>query len=143
MQIKRWLAMFLSVCLLISVVPVFVSAAENPFTDVPENKYYYQSVLWAVENGITTGTTATTFSPDKTVTRAQAMTFLWRYAGQPKLVGGSFNDVSTDAYYAYAVKWAVNANITNGTVTFVDVILPNPGNYTANITYPGSDVQLI
>ena len=87
----------------------------NDFTDVDPNASYAQAVQWALENGITTGTTATTFSPDKTVTRAQAMTFLWRYAGKPVQESATFSDVETDAYYVDAVKWAVSESITNGT----------------------------
>ena len=59
------------------------SGGANPFTDVSSNAYYYDAVLWAVESGITNGTTATTFSPDAPVTRAQAITFQWRTAGAP------------------------------------------------------------
>ena len=87
----------------------------NPFTDVSSNAYYYDAVLWAVANGITNGTTATTFSPDAPVTRAQAVTFQWRAAGSPVVAGDSFDDVAADAYYAGAVTWAVANGITNGT----------------------------
>ena len=87
----------------------------NPFTDVSSNAYYYDAVLWAVANGITNGTTATTFSPDAPVTRAQAVTFQWRTAGSPAVSGGSFGDVAADAYYVNAVAWAVAGGITNGT----------------------------
>ena len=87
----------------------------NPFTDVAAGAYYYDAVLWAVEQGITNGTTATTFSPDATVTRAQTVTFLWRSAGSPAATGSSFADVASDAYYAGAVAWAVSEGITNGT----------------------------
>lgn len=87
----------------------------NPFTDVSASAYYYDAVLWAVERGITNGTTATTFSPDATVTRGQTVTFLWRYASSPTASGSSFTDVTADAYYSSAVAWAVNEGITNGT----------------------------
>lgn len=87
----------------------------NPFTDVHYGDYFYQAVLWAVENGITMGTSATTFSPDATVTRAQVVTFLWRANGQPAAWNSGFTDVSTDAYYAKAVAWAVENGITTGT----------------------------
>lgn len=87
----------------------------NPFTDVSANAYYYEAVLWAVENGITNGTSATTFSPDATVTRGQTVTFLWRAGGSPAASGSSFADVAADAYYAPAVQWAVANGITNGT----------------------------
>ena len=87
----------------------------NPFTDVSSSAYYYDAVLWAVENSVTHGTSATTFSPDATVTRAQAVTFQWRAAGSPAVSGGSFADVEADAYYADAVTWAVANSVTNGT----------------------------
>lgn len=87
----------------------------NPFEDVKSGEYYYNAVLWAVKNGITLGTSDTTFSPDETVTRGQTVTFLYRYAGSPAASGGSFADVAADAYYAPAVQWAVANGITNGT----------------------------
>ena len=87
----------------------------NPFTDVSGSAYYCDAVLWAVANGVTNGTTATTFSPNAPVTRAQAVTFQWRAAGSPVVAGDSFDDVAADAYYAGAVAWAVANGITNGT----------------------------
>ena len=87
----------------------------NPFTDVSTSDYYYDAVLWAVANGITNGTSATTFSPDMAVTRAQAVTFQWRASGAPAVSGGSFDDVAADSWYAGAVSWAVANGITNGT----------------------------
>lgn len=86
------------------------------FTDVPSDAYYYEAVLWAVDQGITNGTSATTFSPDRTVTRAQTVMFLYRYAGQqPVQAGNQFTDVPTDAEYADAVSWAVAEGVTTGT----------------------------
>ena len=87
----------------------------NPFTDVSPSSYYYDAVLWAVEQGITSGTSATTFAPDDTVTRGQTVTFLHRANGSPVASGSSFVDVEDDAYYADAVRWAMNEGITNGT----------------------------
>ena len=89
--------------------------AEMPFADVAEDAYYAQAVLWAVENGITKGTSETTFSPDQTCTRAHAVAFLYRLAGSPAVTGSSFQDVAADAYYNAAVAWAVQQGITNGT----------------------------
>ena len=88
---------------------------KNSFTDVRTGDYYYDAVLWAVQNGITTGTSATTFSPDATVTRVQVVTFLWRANGQPAAASSGFTDVSTSAYYAKAVAWAAENGITSGT----------------------------
>jgi hypothetical protein len=91
------------------------TTTDNPFTDVSENDYYYNAVLWAVENGIISGTSNTTFSPNETCTRAQAVTFLWRENGEPSVQGSAFSDVENDAYYAKAVAWAVENGITLGT----------------------------
>ena len=89
---------------------------ENPFTDVADTAYYKDAVLWAVRQGITSGTTATAFSPNASCTRAQLVTFLWRAAGSPKVAGSNpFRDVSADAYYYDAVLWAVQNGITSGT----------------------------
>lgn len=89
--------------------------ASNPFTDVAANAYYCKAVLWAVENGITTGTSATTFSPNAPCTRAQGVTFLWRANGSKAAsAAASFTDVASDAYYAPAVAWAAEQNVTGG-----------------------------
>lgn len=88
----------------------------DPFTDVQPDAYYYNAVLWAAENGITAGTSATTFSPDATVTRGQAVTFLHRAVGSPAAGDGDpFEDVDANAYYADAVRWAAEQGITSGT----------------------------
>ena len=86
------------------------------FRDVPENAYYYEAVLWAVQRGITAGTDGDLFSPNAACTRAQIVTFLWRAAGSPEPAEMSgFADVSADRYYAKAVAWAVENGITSGT----------------------------
>lgn len=87
----------------------------NPFTDVSASDYYYNAVLWAVENGITTGASADRFAPGATVSRAQTVTFLYRANGSPAANGASFSDVAADEYYANAVAWAVQNGITTGT----------------------------
>lgn len=88
-----------------------------PFLDVPPDAYYHDAVLWAVEQGITSGTTESTFSPDLACTRSQVVTFLWRTAGSPKAekVDVQFSDVPSDEYYSDAVLWAVEHKITSGT----------------------------
>ena len=87
-----------------------------PFTDVPVGSYYYDAVLWAVENGITKGTSDTTFSPNMTCSRAQIVTFLWRSEKSPAAgTANPFADVKSTAYYAGAVLWAVKEDITKGT----------------------------
>ena len=92
--------------------------AQQPadFADVPADAWYAKAVAWAVENGITAGSSDTSFSPYEPCTRAQAATFLWRYAGSPNAENGSgFDDVAADAWYARAVAWAVEHGITTGT----------------------------
>ncbi|WP_130850948.1 S-layer homology domain-containing protein [Intestinimonas timonensis] len=87
----------------------------NSFADVPADAYYAKAVAWAVENGITSGTSGGKFSPNATCTRAQIVTFLYRAAGSPAVSGGSvFSDVKAGAYYADAVTWAANKGITGG-----------------------------
>ena len=86
------------------------------FEDVLDGSYYYEAVLWAVENGITVGTSATTFSPELTCSRAHIVTFLWRAANSPSVkMDNPFTDVAADAYYIDAVLWAVKHKITVGT----------------------------
>ena len=87
------------------------------FTDVPANAYYTDAISWAVLNGVTKGTSETTFSPNASCTRAQAVTFLWRAAGSPSPRSSTmpFTDVAADAYYCDAVLWAVEQDITKGT----------------------------
>ena len=90
-------------------------SALSSFNDVPSDKYYAKAVAWAVENGITVGTTAATFSPDDICTRAHGVTFLYRAAKATASVGASaFTDVTDSAYYADAVKWATEQGITKG-----------------------------
>ena len=84
-------------------------------TDVPADAYYSTAVAWAVENGIASGTGANLFSPDAPCTRAQAVTFLWRAAGSPAAQGGAdFHDVTDGDYFAQAVAWANEHDITDG-----------------------------
>lgn len=87
------------------------------FVDVLPGAFYYDAVRWAVENGITTGTTDTTFSPELGVSRAEAVTFLWRAAGspEPQSTEHPFTDLDSSAYYYKAVLWAVETGVTKGT----------------------------
>lgn len=132
------------------------STAQNPFVDVKEGAYYYDAVLWAVEQKITSGTSATTFSPDASCTRAQMVTFLWRAAGSPKVENGKnpFTDVQADAYYYDAVLWAVEKGVTSGTsaTTFspdatvtrgqtVTFLYRNAGSPEVSGTMPFADVE--
>ncbi len=87
------------------------------FTDVDSDDYFYNAVLWAAENGVTAGTSTTTFTPNRTITRAEAVAMLYRYAGSPTVSNASnpFTDVSSNDYYYNAVMWAVKAGVTAGT----------------------------
>ena len=91
----------------------------NPFADVTEDKYYYKAVMWAAENGITSGTSANTFTPDRICTRAEVVTFLYRFAGSPEVddAENPFSDVPNGKYYAKPVLWAYyrDPQITAGT----------------------------
>ena len=112
----RITALLIVAVMLVCSLPLFVSASGNPFSDVADDAYYRDAVLWAYENGVTTGTTATKFAPQSTCTRAQVVTFLWRTLGQPVPVGeNQFSDVKPGSYYYSAVLWACENGITNGT----------------------------
>ena len=91
--------------------------AANPFSDVKKGAYYYDAVLWAVENGITQGTGEGKFSPEDTVSRGQTVTFLYRFFDEPPVQpdGAGFSDVHPGYYFADAVIWALDNEITNGT----------------------------
>ena len=104
----------------VTVAGTFKASAptgKNPFIDVPAGSYYEDAVVWAVEKGITSGTSAVTFDPDGICTRAQAVTFLWRAAGSPAAKSSAmpFADVKVGSYYYDAVLWAVEQGITKGT----------------------------
>jgi len=113
---KRKTTLFLPVFLLLTIL-LTVSASAAAFEDVPEDAYFAPAVQWALDNGVTTGTSSTTFSPDATCTRGQVVTFLWRASGCPEPEAGScpFTDVAPGSYYEKAVLWAVEYGITNGT----------------------------
>ena len=91
-----------------------VTGGNCVFTDVDSSDYFYDAVVWAVENGITNGIGNSLFAPDEVCTRAQIVTFLYRMAGSPETEGTVFGDVATDSYYASAVSWAVSGGVTNG-----------------------------
>lgn len=91
--------------------------SKNPFSDVSADSYYFKAVLWAVENGISSGTSETTFSPDSGCTRAQVAAFLWRWSGCPEVseVPSPFEDIPGDSWYSEAVSWALKEGVTSGT----------------------------
>ena len=90
---------------------------QNPFADISESDYYYDAVLWAYENGVTSGLTETEFKPGESCTRAQMVAFLWRASGEPeaKTEDNPFTDIRSDAYYYEAVLWAYENGIASGT----------------------------
>ena len=88
--------------------------AASGMTDVVSGSYYEKAVAWAIENGITTGTTTSTFSPDATCTRAQAVTFLARALKAKAASAAEFSDVPADSYFADAVAWAAANGVTEG-----------------------------
>ena len=110
-------------CTRAQIVTFLWRAADSPepkgtaagMTDVVSGSYYEKAVAWAIENGITTGTTTSTFSPDATCTRAQSVTFLYRALKGSASGSANFTDVKSDAFYADAISWAVANNVTNGT----------------------------
>ena len=126
---KRIISLLLALCMLASVLPMNVLAAQadakresasvtNPFTDVKSTDWFYSAVLYAVANGFFNGTSKTAFTPDGTMTRGMFVTVLGRMAGvKPESYGGDpdFTDVSADAYYAPYVKWAAKYGIASGT----------------------------
>ena len=111
---RKVLSLLMCVLLLGTMTPTGVFA-ETAFTDVEESDWFADAVNWAVDNKITQGTSSTTFSPNDSCTRGQVVTFLWRSAGEPTVdTDSSFSDVEENAYYADAVTWAVQNEITQG-----------------------------
>lgn len=110
------------VCTRAQIVTFLWRAAGEPepmgtysFADVPATAYYAEAVCWAAEQGITNGVGNNLFEPEETCTRAQSVTFLWRFADSPKTsAANQFDDVPADAFYTQAVNWAVQEGITLG-----------------------------
>lgn len=117
--------------------PIYVRMGEEAasvggFTDVKSDAYYADAVEWAVDEGITSGTTASTFSPNNTCTTAQILTFLWRANGSPAASGGNpFTDVSASAYYYQAARWAREKGLISGSAFNGDT----PCTRAATVTY--------
>ena len=93
------------------------TTTNHPFADVNPDKYYFKPVLWAAETGITSGASDSTFSPNESCTRAQVVSFLWRFAGcpEPTAATNPFADVPSGKYFTKAVLWAAENGITAGT----------------------------
>ena len=133
---RRILAILTVFFMIASTLLANVSAANNPFSDISASDYYHDAVMWALENGVTSGTTSTTFSPFDTCTRGQVMTFLWRANGEPEPenFNNPFVDVAADKYYYKAILWAVEKGITAGTTA--TTFSPNsPCTYSQVLTF--------
>ena len=111
---KRTIALILTLTMLLGMLPL--AAFATVFTDVKPGEFYAEAVDWAVEKGITTGLTATTFGPMENCTRGHVVTFLWRAVGKPEpgITSHSFTDVEESAYYYRAMLWAVEDGVTTG-----------------------------
>ncbi len=117
-MLKAVLSATLALVMLLSVIPMTVSAAYNlPFSDVTSSDYFFEPVIWAYSEGVTTGTTASRFAPESTCTRAQVVTFLWRAMGKPETSSpdNPFEDVKESDYFYKPVLWAIEKGITTGT----------------------------
>ena len=116
MKRRPFAVMLLVLCMLVSLMPMTALAADSGFKDVPADAWYADALAWAVEAGITTGNGDGGFGPAATCTRAHAVTFLWRAAGEPAPENekSSFKDVRKNAYYHDAVLWAAEQGITEG-----------------------------
>ena len=113
-SILMLIAIVTCICVTLSVATL---AAGVKFTDVPDGSWYYDAVYWAVDEGVTNGTSETTFSPDNVCSRAEAVTFIWRALGSPEVgdVTNPFTDIEVGSWYYKAVLWAVDNNVTSGT----------------------------
>lgn len=112
---RKLLSCLLTLCMLFSLLPTAALAADaNPFTDVKDADWFYDGVLWAEDEGLMNGTTATTFAPNDTTTRGMLVTILWRLAGKPDAKGEQFDDVDDGAYYADATVWGCANDIICG-----------------------------
>lgn len=116
--LRTALSAILALVMLVSVIPMTVVAAyKTPFEDVKAEDYFYEAVIWAYTEGVTTGTSATKFAPEKTCTRGQVVAFLWRAMGKPEPASSEnpFEDVKSSDYYFKPILWAVEKGITTGT----------------------------
>lgn len=116
-RIVRLSAVLLAVVLTAILLTSLVVGSATQFSDVSSGSYYYDAVAWAIDRGITNGTSPTTFGPDAGCTRAQTVVFLWRAFGSPNqsVTGSLFTDVEYGSYYYTAVYWAKEKQITTGT----------------------------
>lgn len=114
---KRLVPLALSLALLAGLLAIPAATSNGDFFDVPTSHWAYDTVKWAVDRGITNGTSATGFSPNSTCTKAQILTFLWRAKGEPAAGNTNpFQDVPLSAYYYQPALWARNQGLVNGTL---------------------------
>ena len=113
---KRFLSSLLVLCMAMTFLPASAAAASvSPFGDVQSTDWYYDEVQYVYENGLMSGTSATTFSPDTTTTRGMIVTILHRLEGTPAVsTSGTFADVTAGRYYTDAVEWASANGIVGG-----------------------------
>ena len=125
---KQLLTLLLCVALLLGMIPT-AQAAQPPFTDVPSGSWYYNAVTYAYENNLFNGTSATTFSPELSMSRAMLVTVLYRLHGSPEVSGATpFADVPAGEYYTRPVLWANENGIVTGiTATTFAPDSPSPG----------------
>ena len=118
---KRILALVLALCMVFTLMPMSVMAQGEGFTEVTESDFFYEPVMWAVEEGITNGISETAFGPYALCNRAQIVTFLWRANGSPKAekVVNPFMDVKKGDFWYDAALWALENGITNGIGEYV------------------------
>lgn len=114
---KMMISVFTGLLVTVGLTATTTMASTRSFQDVTDKgKYYFKPVYWAVEKGITSGTSSTRFSPDEVCTRGEIVTFLYKAFGNGECVSSAgFDDISDDKYYYNAVNWAVKKGITSGT----------------------------
>ena len=116
-KLRKLISVLLTVVLIAGMLPMAVFAASSPFSDVADSDWFANPVIWAVEQGITSGISPTRFGPNNPCTRAQVVTFLWAAEGkpEPRTTVNPFDDVPDNAWYLKPVLWAVEQGITGGT----------------------------
>jgi hypothetical protein len=114
-KVKKIVSVFMSVCILLSILPIQVMAVTaKPFQDVPQDAWYVPAVNYVVQNQLMNGTAYNLFSPNKQLTRAQMVQILYNKEGRPEVASDSFSDVNREDWYYSAVNWAADNKIVNG-----------------------------
>ena len=115
---KRMLGVMLALALLLALLPFAGTAAASQFTDVKSSDWYCEAVDYVVKNGLMSGTTKTTFTPEGIASRGMLVSILHRMEGSPAASGSAFSDVDKSKYYAPAVAWASANGIASGSVSY-------------------------